>query len=76
MADIDRLKHDFEEVRAEHFHLATLGAVPLRSTFLFETVLRACETLDHGLLRIPPLRRYAWIVVLRCRRAKERMLHA
>lgn len=54
----------FGEVRVEgFFHLATLGAVPFRNFSLFAPVLKALQTVDTALLRLPWLKRQSWMAV-------------
>ena len=45
------------------FHLASLAAVPLRTSPLFGAVLSSLEAIDGLLLRMPGLRWWAWQVV-------------
>ena len=45
------------------FHLATLLAVPLRNSALFEPMRRALQALDSILLRLPILKWQAWVAV-------------
>ncbi len=45
------------------YHLATLGAVPLRNTPIFEKVLDALEAVDSVLLKLPFFRWQAWHIV-------------
>ena len=45
------------------FHLASLAAVPLRTSPLFGAVLSSLEAIDDLLLRMPGLRWWAWQVV-------------
>lgn len=64
--DLDECRQWFSEVDLTFFHLTTLAAVPLRATVLFEGVLGGLERLDRLLFhRLPALRRYAWMVVVR-----------
>ena len=66
MRDVDLAQRYFRQVDAWFFHLLVLLALPLRRTFAFERVQGALDTLDRAILRsASPLRRYAWIVVLR-----------
>jgi SAM-dependent methyltransferase len=54
----------FASVRATFFSLATLAAVPLRSTPVFERALAALEAVDRLLFRVPVLRHAGWQVVI------------
>jgi ubiquinone/menaquinone biosynthesis C-methylase UbiE len=63
-------KHDiflarkwFERVDTRFFHLASLAAVPFRSTALFGPVLSVLEAADEVLLRLPVVKWQAWQVV-------------
>jgi SAM-dependent methyltransferase len=66
------LKHDltharrcFGRVRARYFHLAALGAVPLRHSALFKPAVAIGECIDRVLLAsVSPLRNQAWMVVV------------
>ncbi|MDR4481289.1 MAG: class I SAM-dependent methyltransferase [Nitrospira sp.] len=54
----------FGEVRVERFfHLATLGAVPFRNLSLFTPALKALQTVDTALFRLPWLKWQAWMAV-------------
>jgi ubiquinone/menaquinone biosynthesis C-methylase UbiE len=53
------LKH-FGNVEWRFFHLASLVAVPFRKTRVFKPVLSALETIDSALLKVPPIRWWAW----------------
>lgn len=61
----------FEEINIRFFHLAALGAVPFRKTFFFRPVLKILETIDNILLRIPFLRRMAWVAVIEYKNPKK-----
>lgn len=61
----------FEEVNIRFFHLAALGAVPLRKAFVFKPILKVLELFDGVLMRIPYLRRMAWIAVIEYRKPKK-----
>ena len=51
----------FDQVSPHFFHLAGLGAVPLRnSPAVFDVALRALDAVDRVILRIPGLRWWAW----------------
>jgi len=72
--DLRRLHRDFAEVDLTFHVLTALAAVP--ATRLGRTgrvVARGLDRLDQLLFRLlPPLRRYAWIVVIRLRRPVPR----
>jgi ubiquinone/menaquinone biosynthesis C-methylase UbiE len=53
------LKH-FGNVEWRFFHLASLVAVPFRKTRVFKPVLSALETIDSALLKVTPIRWWAW----------------
>lgn len=57
-------KKFFKEINVRFFHLAALAAVPFRKTSLFRPLLAFFEAVDSILLRIPFLRRMAWIAVI------------
>ncbi len=55
----------WREVRVAWFHLASIAAVPLRRTPVFDPLLGALEHLDGALFRsVPPSRRWAWYATL------------
>ncbi len=62
----------FGRIEMRFFHLATLAAVPLRSTWLFPIVLPALRAVDRVLLALPGLRWQAWQVVFRLSEPKKR----
>lgn len=65
MVDIDLLKRFFSKVDVHYFHIATLAAVPFRSTPLFKPLLSFLHGIDRVLMRlIPPIRRWAWVAVI------------
>lgn len=61
--DFDRAKKYFGKIEKRFFHLATLGAVPFRDTFVFQPLLGVLESIDAVLLRIPLVQWLAWQVV-------------
>jgi len=64
-SDLTRLHAPFGDVEVRYFHLFTLLAVPFRHTRLFTGLLRMLESVDRVLFSvIPPLRRFAWLVVI------------
>ena len=67
MRDLALARQYFSSVECEYFSLSTLAAVPLHSTRVFASALRAGEIVDKTLFKvIPPARRLAWTVVIRC----------
>lgn len=67
-SDIAAARRHFASVTATPYGLATLVAVPLRSTPLADAAMRAARRIDRLLLRWPPLRRQAWFTLLELRR--------
>lgn len=53
----------FRDINVEYYHLATLIAVPLRNTRMFDKALSALEWVDSCLLALPPVRKMAWQAV-------------
>jgi ubiquinone/menaquinone biosynthesis C-methylase UbiE len=65
MGDINVAHRYFNRVEAQFFTLNSLFAVPLRNTSVFNGALNLLEQADKTLFKhVPPLRRYAWQVVL------------
>jgi ubiquinone/menaquinone biosynthesis C-methylase UbiE len=58
--DILGARRYFERIEWRFFHLISLAAVPVRNTRLFNPLLLVLETVDDALLRVPPLRWWAW----------------
>ena len=63
--DLRVITRHFAATQIEYFHLASLGAVPFAKIPGFRIVRRLLELLDVALFKIPWIRRYAWIVVIR-----------
>jgi hypothetical protein len=63
LSDLQRLAARFESAEHRFFSLLTLAAVPLRSARLLD----ALAALDRWILRVPWVRRFAWIVVTELR---------
>jgi 2-polyprenyl-3-methyl-5-hydroxy-6-metoxy-1,4-benzoquinol methylase len=62
--DVELGRHYFHRLNIIGFyHMATLGAVPLRNTPIFKKVLGALESVDEVLLKLPFLRWQAWHIV-------------
>ncbi|MGQ0432420.1 MAG: class I SAM-dependent methyltransferase [Microthrixaceae bacterium] len=71
--EIFRAQEYFGEVRIlRWFHLATIGAVPLRNAALFKRVLALLEAVDRVILRLPGLRWMAWMAVFELREPRAR----
>jgi len=62
MRDIELAKRYFKRVEHTYFHLATLAAIPFRSTPVFKPLLMVLELADRVLLRVPFLRTQAWMI--------------
>lgn len=73
MADLEKTKEYFGQVKAQFFHLATLAAVPFRNTFAFDALLGVLESIDNVLLKIPVVREQAWMVVFQLSDPKEKI---
>lgn len=58
-----KAKHWFRNVEMRFFHLATLAAVPFRTTSWFNPLLTLFEAVDGVLLSLPGLRWQAWQIV-------------
>lgn len=62
--DVELARRYFNKVDATFFHLATLAAVPLRGTPIFDFLLALTERIDNVILKIPIIQRQAWQIVL------------
>lgn len=69
--DIRSTGQYFENVKTKFFHLATIADVPFRRSIAFERILRFFEAIDAVLLRIPVIRRQAWMVVFELSKPKK-----
>lgn len=58
--DVLSAREYFNRIEWRFFHLASLAAVPLRNSRLFDPILSALETVDSLLLGISPVRWWAW----------------
>lgn len=58
--DVLKAKEFFKRVDWRFFHLASVTAVPLRKSRVFEPLLSALEVVDDRLLEIPGVRWWAW----------------
>ncbi len=65
MRDLRRARRYFRTVEVRHFTLCTLPAILLRDSRFFPPLLSLLERLDALALRVPFLKRYSWIAVLR-----------
>ena len=66
--DLQRLAAHFDAASLHYYGLCTLMAVPLRKAPGFRRLLAVLERLDSILLRLPLVRRQAWLVVVHLRR--------
>ena len=68
VGDLEAARNYFAEARFEFFHLASLAAIPFRDHAAFGKLLTGLDAIDRRLFRLlPPIRRHAWMVVLRLR---------
>lgn len=72
--DVAAARDHFQDVHPTYHHLLTLLATPLRPwRAAHRAAVRVLDALDRLLFRlVPPLRRYAWVVVLDCHRPRPR----
>jgi SAM-dependent methyltransferase len=59
--DAERMRKYFKTVSVRTFHLAVLGAVPLRKTPLFAPARAVLDAVDGAILRLPGLRKQGWM---------------
>jgi len=72
--EIEMAKQYFEGVEvAKFFHLATIGAVPIRNLPFFSLVRQIFEAVDSILLRLPVLKWQAWMAVFVLSHPKKSM---
>jgi SAM-dependent methyltransferase len=65
MSDLELVSEFFHGVRGRFVHLTSLAAVPFRGRPGFPSLVRLLDRVDRALFRaVPPVRRYAWQVVL------------
>ena len=65
MADIERAKSYFDDLKVEYFHILTLLAVPLRKLPFFDRLINCLHSADQVLMTFMPfMRRFAWMVVI------------
>jgi SAM-dependent methyltransferase len=60
--DVLAAREYFGGLEWRFYHLASLAAVPFRETPVFEPVLSALEAIDSALLKVTPIRWWAWQV--------------
>ena len=60
---LDLMREYFGKVDVKFFHLAALGAVPFRKTFLFDRMLSVLNKIDGVILKSHAIGKYAWIMV-------------
>lgn len=70
--DLDVMRKYFSQVDVQFFHLAVLGAVPFRKTFLFKPVRRMLDRVDQLLLSRPAFGKYAWIMIVTLKNPRNR----
>ena len=69
MEDFVLARQHFETVEVEHFNLLTIASVPLRRLGVHAVLQKTLQRADQRLFRaIRPLRRYAWVAVVRLAR--------
>lgn len=72
LGDLEAAGKYFGEAQFEFFHLASLAAIPFRGRAAFGKLLSGLDAVDRLLFRLlPPIRRHAWMVVLRLRRPSK-----
>lgn len=72
ISDLQLLGRRFEVVDTRFFHLVSLAAYPFRSRRAFGSIMRGLDRVDSALFTLaPPLRRYAWVVVLSLMRPRD-----
>ena len=69
--DINKALNYFNKVKVRYFHLFALGAIPFRKTFFFKPLLKLAEFIDNIILRIPLIRRWAWVAVIELSEPKK-----
>lgn len=71
VTQLDETKKYFGHLDSQFFHFFVLFAVPLRKTKVFQKVRIMLEKLDSIFLKIPFIKRYAWIVVFKLSKPKK-----
>ncbi len=69
--DINKALKYFNKVKVRYFHLFALAAIPFRKTPVFKPLLACMEFLDNIILRIPLIRRWAWVAVIELSEPKK-----
>ena len=69
--DINKALIYFNKVKVRYFHLFALGAIPFRKTTFFKPLLKFADFLDDIILRIPLIRRWAWVAVIELSEPKK-----
>jgi ubiquinone/menaquinone biosynthesis C-methylase UbiE len=69
--EIMKAKKYFETVNVKFFHLFALAAVPFRKNPFFKPMLRFLNFVDAIALRIPGIRRNAWVAVIELKGPKK-----
>jgi SAM-dependent methyltransferase len=64
MDDLKIARGAFREVECKFFGLSTLAAVPFNATAVGSAMMKFCQRADSFLLRIPPIQRHAWSVLI------------
>lgn len=62
--NIEQGKKYFNSIKVKYFHLVGLAAIPFRKFFFFNAFLRIADIIDSFLLKIPMIRRLAWVAVI------------
>lgn len=63
--EIEKARDVFAQIDVRYFHIASLATVPLRNTALFKPLYAVAEAIDRGIMTlVPPMRRWAWRVVM------------
>lgn len=71
--EIEKAREYFDKVEVlKFFYLATLGAVPFRTSSVFELIRDSLELIDSVLLRLPLLKWWGWMAVFVLAQPKKR----
>jgi SAM-dependent methyltransferase len=62
--DFDKARAVFQNVECQYYGLSTVLAVPFRNLGVGNALMKACESFDRVLLRVPYIRQNAWSVLL------------
>jgi ubiquinone/menaquinone biosynthesis C-methylase UbiE len=57
-------KKYFNKVKVRYFHLFALAAIPFRKFFFFRPMLAVLDAIDRVVLKLPLVRRWAWVAVI------------